>query len=103
LASASANTNVTASRLRLLVAGRVIKLRTASFKMKNTSINLFTREQLQWILRAWNVKVVVPIRGDFKLTVSFPKQHLNVAKIRKTKKKSTYNKPLYEAIIFKDN
>lgn len=69
--------------------------------MKNVSKNFVIRDQLQKILRAWGVKDVVPVKGDFKLSLSFPNEHLNRATVRKTHKKSTYNKPLYEIVIFR--
>ena len=69
--------------------------------MRNVSRQLLIRDQLQTILRGWKIDTLIPVRGDFKIDLNFPGQYLNRGKVRKTKKKSVYGKPLYELIIFK--
>ena len=69
--------------------------------MRNTSTSLVIRNQLQTILKAWGIKVDVPVKGNFNISIVFPGQPLNRGRVKKTKKKSTYNKPLYEIILFK--
>ena len=64
--------------------------------------NLLIRDQVQTILRAWKIDATVPVRGNFNLDLKFPKQHLNVGSIQKTKLKSTYNEPLYELKLWRE-
>lgn len=71
--------------------------------MKNRSKSSVIKDQLVTILNAWGIKADIPVRGDFNISIIFPGSILNKGRIKKTDRKSTYNKPLYEIDLFSGN